>query len=310
MVNITINISSGESKESATVVETKSVSGSGPGVHPLEVRVSDVETKHQTLVDQMGDGIQAFQSAKMGGYMSHFLITMEFLIGSAKGKVVSIVSPLAAQTVSWSDPFVYQGPEASHIATIPLPKSSSLSNIIRETDFFDKPEEYFQVGRESVWLQILNLDARMEHPDVGPIRIILGETLKREYPDLFLPSLGAAQSLGPSGFPARLFFNPCAIIETPFGSMRAVHGILSYGRVTGFPPVGTPVSISKMIPVEDVAALRQRVAMKTYSHEASFDNVVARIVALSHPIDMEIHLPGEETFEFVERLIDQNRPKI
>ncbi|MCU6501684.1 hypothetical protein LPN04_28205 [Rugamonas sp. A1-17] len=303
MINITFNIT--EDNKSVPGAEKQSAD-----VHldTMAPRIAQLETKHNELLEQMGDHIQPFRPARMGGYMSHFMITLEFLIEPVAGKIISIYSPPAAQTVSWGDPFIYKGPEESHSISIPMPSGSNLSNKINETDFFERPAEFFQPGKETVWLQILNLDATMEHPEIGKIRIILGETLKREYPDLFLPSLGAAQALGNKGFPARLFFNPCAIIETPFGNLRAIHGILSYGRVTAFPPIGTPVSISKMIDVEDVEELRQRVAAGTYSHKTERDKAVARIVALSHPIDNEIHLEGQETFEFVERLIAQNYP--
>jgi hypothetical protein len=212
--------------------------------------------------------------------------------------------------VTWSDPFIYEGAAKNHEVKVPLPQGSRLSGTIKESDFFERPSEFFQEDRETVWLQILNLDARMEHPTIGEMRIILGETLKREYPDLFLPSLGGAQSLSSNGgFPARLFFNPCAVMETPFGAMRAVHGVLSYGRVTDFPPIGTPVTIRQAIAVEDVTRLQRRVLEGTYSHVSDMASAVARIVALSHPIDCEIHLGGQETFDFVERLI-ANKPAV
>lgn len=301
MVSITINVSDNAfHADSPAEPESSSIA-------ELRASIAKLREEHDELVAQMGDERQPFQPAKMGGYMSHFMITIEFMVDSPTGRIVSIVSPPAAQTVAWCDPFIYRGPSAGHVVRTPMPTGSTLSDSIAETDFFDRPSEFFEEGKETVWLQILNLDATMDHPEVGKIRIILGETLKREYPDLFLPSLGCAQSLGSRGFPSRLFFNPCAVIETPFGAMRAIHGILSYGRVTAFPPVGTPVSISKMIPLEDVTELRKRVIAGTYSHETSFDRAIARIVALSHPIDNEIQLGGEETFRFVEKLIDQNK---
>jgi hypothetical protein len=166
---------------------------------------------------------------------------------------------------------------------------------LREEDFLVRPAEFFEVGKETLWLQILNLDARMDS-EIGPIRIILGETLKREYPDLFFPSVGIAQSLGNSGFPARLFFDPFAIIETPLGAFRAIHGILSYGRVTNFPPIGTPVSIREPIELDQVEEIRSK--KLGLNHSA---NPLARIIALSHPIDTELQLPGEEAYHFVER---------
>jgi hypothetical protein len=134
--------------------------------------------------------------------------------------------------------------------------------------------------------------------ELGPIRIILGETVKREYPEIFQPSLGVAQSLGKKGFPARLFFNPIAIVETPFGSFRATHGTLSYGRINGFPPIGTPVTINDMVPLEDVDEVRN------LAKKGMLDDVVpmptARIIALSHPIDVGFQMSGEDAFKAVE----------
>jgi hypothetical protein len=52
------------------------------------------------------------------------------------------------------------------------------------------------------------------------VRVVLGETLKSKYEDLFVPSLGLAQSLGKTGFPARFFFSPVGVFETPFGAFR------------------------------------------------------------------------------------------
>jgi hypothetical protein len=237
------------------------------------------------LIEMMGDDIKPFPSSRIGGYMSHFRIVIELL--TEPSRIVSIVSPLAAQAVSWSDPFVYEGPQARHAVDMPLPASSALPTRISEDDFIEKPEEFFVPGKETIWLQILNLDAKMD-TEIGPVRIILGETIKREYPDLFRPSLGAAQSLGRSGFPAKLFFNPYAIIETPLGAFRAIHGVLSYGRVTNFPPIGTPVTIRNCIPLDHVDEIREMGLDLEHSK-----NPKARIIALTHPIDMELQLPSE-----------------
>lgn len=267
----------------------------------VETRIDQVEQNLHIARQQMGEQVKPLYSAMMGGYMSHFMMTMEFQEGPFAGKVVSVVSPLAAQTVSWSDPFIYHHNGGNNSIKVQLPKGSQLPDTINESDFFQRPAEYFQEGRETVWLQILNLSARMKHPEIGDIRIILGETLKREYPDLFMPSLGVAQALSDSGgFPARLFFNPCAVVETSFGAFRAVHGVLCYGRVVDFPPVGTPVSIRQCIPLERVEDVRKYPKLTDIG---LVQNSIARIVALSHPIDMQIQLNGQETFDFVERLI-------
>jgi hypothetical protein len=258
-------------------------------------------TTLKDVVAALDDQIKPFSKAGIDGFLSHFIISIEFLQGAPKGRVVTFAMPPASQTVARSDPFVYKGPKAKHVVTTPLPSGCTLSSTISESDFIEKPSDFFTSGQENVWLQILNLDARMEHPELGPIRIILGETLKREYPDIFQPSLGAAESLGRGGFPARLFFNPIAIIETKLGAFRAVHGTLAYGRTTDFPPVGTPVTIRDVNPLEDVKEIR-RVARKQ-NIEPTRSGIVeptARIIALSHPIDVAIRLPGDEVFRQVE----------
>lgn len=260
----------------------------------LEERCSELERRHMELVRQMGDEIAPFPQAGIDGFLSHFIMTVEFLEGDAAGDVVSFTMPPAAQTVARSDPFVYRGRQAGHAVHVPMPGSSTLSDRITEDDFLHRPEEYFEPGHETVWMQILNLDARADDSPIGPVRIILGETLKKDYPEVFEPSLGIAQSLGSSGFPARLFFNPCAVVETELGAFRAVHGTLAYGRITSFPPCATPVSICDFVPLEPVEQLVDG---------ASSVDPVARIIALTHPIDVALQIPGEAAFDLVERQI-------
>jgi|GEM_PF-3283093 len=306
------------SDDSSVSVEQSGESG--------RVRPRPTGLGYDELIELMGDDIKPFPPAKIGGYMSHFRIVLELMTDPSQ--IISIVSPLSAQSVAWSNPFVYEGPQARHKVDIPLPSSSQLPSQIAEEDFIERPEEFFQVGKETTWLQILNLDARMDS-EIGPVRIILGETAKREYPDIFQPSLGAAQSLGKSGFPARLFFNPFAIVETELGAFRAIHGVLSYGRVTGFPPIGTPVTIRNCIPLDLVDHIREMDLGLGHS-----ETKMARILALSHPIDMELQLPdeiegtpptaafaaslagdaaagpsqtGEAAYHFVERAIERTR---
>ncbi|MBJ7402113.1 MAG: hypothetical protein JHD07_01925 [Bradyrhizobium sp.] len=259
----------------------------------------------QDRVEDLSKKVPAkpFPRSALGGYMSHFRIVIE-LKTPPKDTLVSIVSPLAGQTVSWSDPFIYRGRDYQHKALIEVPSGVDLPGAIYEADFRDRPEEFFEVGKETVWLQILNLDARI-NTKLGDIRIILGATLKDEYPDLFKPSFGIAQSLGKDGFPARLYFNPYAVIETPVGAFRAIHGTLVYGHVTDFPPIGTPVSIADCIPLEPVDQIRSLMARGKSLDEITPDMLTpaGRIVALSHPIDMKIQLKGEEAYRFVERCI-------
>jgi hypothetical protein len=265
-------------------------------------RLDDIDARLGELVAQMGDEIGPFPGAGIDGFLSHFIMKLQFLTGDLGGQTIAFRMPPAVQTVSRSDPFVYGGPGANHSVQVPIPRSSTLSTSVAESDFFERPADYFEVGKETVWMQILNLDARMDHPEIGKIRIILGETLKREHPDIFQPSLGVAQSLGSRGFPARLFFNPYAIIETPMGSFRAIHGTLAYGRITGFPPIGTPVTITDQVPLESTDEVRRMAAIGKAGEIKPF----ARLIALSHPIDVPMQIPGEEAFELVEARIAES----
>jgi hypothetical protein len=267
----------------------------------LRKSYSDLGEKYDELIKFMGHEYAPFPDEGTDGFLSHFIITMELLIADSNGEIVSLTMPVATQTVTRSKPFIYTG-KGNHEIDFNLPEGCSLPNRIKESDFLHTPSEFFEEGKETVWMQIINLDARMEESPIGPIRIILGETLKREYSDLFQPSLGVAQALGKKGgFPAKLFFNPYAIIETKFGAMRAIHGTLSYGRVTSFPPVGTAISICEMIPLEPVEQVRQVNALRAISPE----NIkpFARIIALAHPIDTPMQLSGDEAFKLIERSI-------
>jgi hypothetical protein len=108
--------------------------------------------------------------------------------------------------------------------------------------------------------------------------------------------------LGSTGFPARLFFNPYAIIETTFGAFRAIHGTLAYNRITSFPPCGTPVSICASVPLERVEAVEPGDARRRSSTASErMEEPVARLISLSHPIDAPMQVSGAEAFELVER---------
>lgn len=239
-----------------------------------------------------------FPSAGVDSFLSHFVFSLQ--LGAPKSNPINVTLPVAVQTVARSQPFVYRG--AGQEVEIPLPAGSSLQSSFTENDFPQKPAPYFEPGKEAVWLQILNLDARGDTP-LGPMRIILGETLKREYPDLFQPSLGVAQSLGRSGFPARLFFDPCAIVETKAGKWRAVHGVLAYGRIEAFPPVGISVQTNDIIPLHTVEALRSQAA------GAAAAIADANVLALAHPIDASVNVSSTAAFQLVEQSIAASAPK-
>jgi hypothetical protein len=273
------------------------------------------------LHNMMGEQIGPFPHARVDGFLSHFVIMIRFRSGPMAGQSVTFTSPPAVQVVSRSEPFVYQGTHADHAVRLPLPPGCTLGNgsdpnwtTVRESDFlnrrptsadFDAAQQFFQPGRQTVWMQILDLDARMD-TEIGPVRIVIGQTLRENYSDsgdaeLLMPSLGAAQSLRDvGGFPAALFFNPIAVVETPFGAFKAVHGTLSYGRVTSFPPVGTPVSISAMVPLPAVAAPGAPAALPA--------EPIGEIVALSHPIDVGVQMSGAEAFNLVRDRIRAHAP--
>src|SRR5205814_517272 len=97
-------------------------------VHP------DVAAFLDELRDQVG-GIGPFPNAAIDGFLSHFVIMVEFLHGSLRGQFATITMPVAVQTVSRSSPFIYQSTSANHSVSIPLPKRSVLENVIRESDF-------------------------------------------------------------------------------------------------------------------------------------------------------------------------------
>jgi hypothetical protein len=286
------------------MANNESVVPAGEEIQRLTARIQELEERHQETVAQMGDTVGPFPGEGVDGFYSHFILSLQFLVGDFKGRTLALTMPPAAQTVSRSSPFVYKKGSNMKVAT-PIPPGCTLSNSIAESDFLEKPADYFKDGMETVWMQILNLDAKMDVPNLGQLRIILGETLKREHPDIFEPSFGAAQSLGRQGFPAKLFFNPYALVETPLGSFRAVHGTLAYGRITGFPPLGTPVSISSAVPLEnidEVRAAKAQMPLNARARDVKVAKPFARLVALSHPIDMPMQIPGEE-FSFVEQAI-------
>ncbi|MBU8900195.1 hypothetical protein DRW03_30975 [Corallococcus sp. H22C18031201] len=298
-INLTINVSDLPAATVSGASGDERVARLEQQLDALSRKNQQLTERHDELIRQMGNHISPFPAMGVDGFLSHFIIQIQFLKGEMAGRVISLAMPPATQTVSRGAPFIYKGPQANHQVMLELPANCTLANSICESDFIAHPAEYFTPGQETVWMQILNLDSRME-TEWGPMRIILGETLKREYPDLFRPSLGIAQSLGAKGFPARLFFNPYAIVETPFGAFRAIHGTLAYGRVTAFPPVGTPVSICECIPLEEVGDVRN-----AKSRTAGKVEPFARIISLSHPIDTPMQLTGGESFNLIEHMIEQ-----
>lgn len=241
---------------------------------------------------------KAIPQAGVDAFLSHFVLAIEFRDPAQPGQrsgLTTLSLPAAVQTVARSRPFQYGARD--HRADFPLPAGSSLARSITEQDFLITPPAFFEDGKETVWLQILNLDAKADTP-LGPVRIILGETFKREYPDIFQPSFGGAQSLRGSGFPARLFFSPNAVIETPLGAFKTRPKALVGAEINEFPPVGSYPSLLEPVGLDRVERLRSN---KTAALAAE-DEPDATITALAHPIDATL-VSGSDAFAAVEAKI-------
>jgi hypothetical protein len=242
-----------------------------------------------------------FPKEGIDAFLSHFVLTVEFNHEAMAGQLITLTLPAALQVVSRSEPVKYSRSLRNTRTRLPLPKGCSLVGELGEADLLTSPPGFFQEGKETVWLQILNLDARSDTP-VGPIRIILGETFKREYPDLFQPSFGAAQTLGHGGFPAQLFFSPNAIIETPFGAYKTRAKALVAAEVNAFPPVGGAPKLQKPVELDKVETLRRQ---KVVEGLGSPDAVVS---LLEHPIDAPAEdLNIDEFFRKLDTTISRNR---
>jgi len=236
-----------------------------------------------------------FPAAGIDGFLSHFVLTIQINKGERQGELFSLTMPAAIQTVARSEPFIYEGRSANHTVEFPLPDESALPRTVSEEDFLTLPPGFFEEGKETIWLQILNLDARHQTEN-GPIRCILGETFNREYPDIFQPSFGAAQSLGRSGLPARLFFSPNAILETPFGNLHTRPKALLGAHITQLPPVGSSPVLLESIGLDSVEELRE-------GEGELPSEPTATLSALAHPIDALLR--GEDLFERVEDTISR-----
>src|SRR6476620_10764583 len=177
-----------------------------------------------------------FPPAGIDGFLSHFVFSLRINRGEYAGAVLNYTWPAAIQTVARSQPFIYRKGK-SHTAEFPLPPGSKLPRQVSEKDFLTVPPDFFEDGKETIFLQILNLDAR-GHIEDKPTRCILGETFLAAYPDIFQPSFGATQSLGHKGLPAKIFFVPNGIFETPFGSLHTRPKALLGAEIDAIPPVG------------------------------------------------------------------------
>lgn len=237
--------------------------------------------------------LAALPPGGVDAFLSHFIISIRFNVGHQAGSLLSFSLPAAVQTVVRSDPFIPA--QRGDRASFRLPAGSSLSAEMERKDFLVSPSGFFSRDYEQVYLQILNLDAKGDTP-VGPVRIILGETFKSEYPDLYQPSFGAAQSIRGRGFPARLFFSPNAIIQTPLGAWKTRPKALVGAEINEFPPVGSYPSLIEPVPLDNVETLRGLANPRALAGVEP----AATIQALAHPIDAVV-LGGEETFAAIQR---------
>ena len=250
-------------------------------------------------VSRAGPEAAQFPAAGIDAFLSHFVFTIRVNKGEQKGRLISYTWPAAIQSVARSDPFIYQGRQVNHAVKFPLPGASKLPAQASEQDFLTVPPGFFDEGKETIFLQILNLDAWGDTP-YGRLRCILGETFHREYPDIFQPSFGAAQSLAGKGLPGKLFFVPNGIFETPFGALHTRPKALLGSHITSVPPIGSSPSLLQPIPLDSVEELRA--AAKSGVRAESLEPA-ATLIALAHPIDALIFESGEQAFETVERAI-------
>lgn len=235
--------------------------------------------------------------AGIDGFLSHFVFTFRINRGPQEGEILSYTWPAAIQTVARSAPFTYRKGK-DHRVAFPLPEESELPREVSESDFLTTPPDFFDDGKETIFLQILNLDARGT-TEYGPMRCILGETFLREYPDIFQPSFGAAQSLGETGLPGKLFFVPNGIFETPFGALHTRPKALLGARIESVPPIGSNPELQSAIPLDSVDELRQKGVRALEADAPS----AATLLALAHPIDAALHEAGDDLFRTVEAAI-------
>lgn len=237
-----------------------------------------------------------FPPAGIDGFLSHFIFTVRINKGDLAGEVFSYTWPASIQTVVRSEPFIYEGPQARHRVEFTLPDGADLPRTLTEDEFIAVPKGFLQPGKETIWLQILNLDARGQ-TDYGPMRCILGATFKREYPDIFQASFGAAQSIGERGLPARLFFNPNGIFETPFGNLHTRPKALLGTRIDQVPPVGSSPEMLGPIALDSTDDLRSA------KGGTLPEPPTATLMALAHPIDAKLQGDERELYEIVEKAI-------
>src|SRR6266404_2046744 len=114
-----------------------------------------MSSKYDELVSS-----KRFPPAGIDAFLSHFVFTIRIEQGDRKGQLISSTWPAAIQSVARSNPFIYKNGAAKQTVTFPLPAKSQLQREISEKDFLTVPRNFFETGKETIFLQILNLDAR------------------------------------------------------------------------------------------------------------------------------------------------------
>ncbi len=234
--------------------------------------------------------------AGIDGFLSHFNFSFRVNRGEYAGNVYRYTWPSAVQSVARSEPFIYRKGE-THRATFPLPKGSTLPDSMTEADFLTIPEGFFENGKETAFLQILNLSATGEMGEYKSA-CFLGQTFKDKYPDIFQPSFGAVQSLGRQGLPAKIFFVPNGIFVTPFGDLHTRPKALVGDHIDAIPPVGSSPKIQGAIELDAVEELRAKKVRAFTEGEGT-----ATLTALDHPIDGLLNIAEGELFQYVQTAI-------
>src|SRR5712691_1815743 len=110
------------------------------------------------------ESLGSFPPAGIDAFLSHFVFTIRIDQGDRKGELISYTWPAAIQSVARSNPFTYKKGAAKQTVKFPLPTKSELQREISEKDFLTVPKNFFEAGKETIFLQILNLDARGDTP--------------------------------------------------------------------------------------------------------------------------------------------------
>ena len=158
---------------------------SGPAVAKILKIQHVVDGTLQTATDFPPAGIDTFKSTFING-------EVEILVGPLAGKTFFLPTMIdAAQGVSRSAPFYDGGPGANDHSVLPLPPGSQLPGTVSDSDIDFFVSDMNGTRQKSIHLEIISLDARSAD---GQYRIISGQQMLAEYPQLFIPSFGIVVS--------------------------------------------------------------------------------------------------------------------